>query len=83
MSVGSERKRGTVGSRRSVSRVRKSKGGIMKYDELIAEHLGPCVQIFVESLINAELTTNAAGDAGTMKNFVDIKKDSKQPRSER
>jgi hypothetical protein len=54
----------------------------MKYDELIAEHLNPCVQIFVESLINAELTTNAAGDAGTMKNFVDIKKDSKQPRSE-
>jgi hypothetical protein len=37
----------------------------MKNDELIAGHLSPCLQIFIESLFNADLTTDVARDTGT------------------
>jgi hypothetical protein len=46
----------------------------MKNDEVIAGHLSPCVQIFIESLLNADLTTDAARDTGTTGNSMDIKK---------
>ena len=52
--------------------------GIMKNDEVIAGHLSPCVQIFIESLLNAELTTDVARDAGTTENSMDIKKGSRK-----
>jgi len=50
----------------------------MKNDEVIAGHLSPCVRIFVESLLNAEPTTDVAGDTSTTENFVDIKKGSRK-----
>jgi hypothetical protein len=46
----------------------------MKNDEAIAGHLSPCVQIFIESLLNADLTTDLARHAGTTENSMDIKK---------
>ena len=47
----------------------------MKNDEVIAGGLSPCVQIFIESLLNADLTTTeVARDPGTTENAVDIKK---------
>jgi hypothetical protein len=52
--------------------------GIMKNDEVIASNLSPCVQIFVESLLHAELTTDAARDTGTTENSMDIKKGSRK-----
>jgi hypothetical protein len=54
----------------------------MKDDEIIAGHLSPCVQIFIESLLNADLTTDVARNTGTTENFMDIRKGSrtaKQP----
>jgi hypothetical protein len=54
----------------------------MKDNELIAGHLSPCVQIFLESLLNAELATDAARDAGTTNNSLDIRKESRKARSE-
>jgi hypothetical protein len=50
----------------------------MKNDELIAGHLSPCVQIFIESLLNADLTTDVAREAGTTENSMDIKKGSRK-----
>jgi hypothetical protein len=50
----------------------------MKDNELIAGHLSPCVQIFIESLLNAELTTEVARDAGTTKDSMDLKKGSRK-----
>lgn len=52
----------------------------MKDSELIAGHLRPCVQIFIESLLNAELTTDVARDADTTKNSMDIKKGLRKPK---
>jgi hypothetical protein len=49
----------------------------MKDNELIASHLSPCVQIFIESLLNAD-TTDAARDTGTTENSMDIKKGSRK-----
>jgi len=46
----------------------------MKDNELIAGHLSPCVQIFIESLLNADLTTDVARDTRTTENSVDSKK---------
>jgi hypothetical protein len=46
----------------------------MKHDEVIAGHLSPCVQIFIESLLNADLTADAARDTGTTENSMGIKK---------
>ena len=45
----------------------------MKNDEVTAGHLSPCVRIFIESLLNADLTTDAARDTGTTENSMDIK----------
>jgi hypothetical protein len=56
----------------------RRKTGIMKDDEIIASHLSPCVQIFIESLLNADLTTDVARDTGTTENFIDIKKGSRK-----
>jgi hypothetical protein len=50
----------------------------MKDNELIAGHLSPCVQIFIESLLDAELTTDVARNARTTKNSMDIKKGSRK-----
>lgn len=50
----------------------------MKNDEVIAGHLSPCVQIFIESLLNADLTTDVARDTGTTENSMDIKKGSRK-----
>ena len=50
----------------------------MKNDEVIAGHLSPCVQNFIESLLNADLTTDVAGDTGTTQNPMDIKKGSRK-----
>jgi hypothetical protein len=47
----------------------------MKNNEVIAGHLSPCVQIFIESLLNADLTTDGA--RGT-EDSVDIKKGSRK-----
>jgi hypothetical protein len=55
----------------------------MKSDELIAGHLSPCVQIFIESLLNADLTTDVARDTGTTGNSMDIKKGSTRLSSDR
>lgn len=46
----------------------------MKNNEVIAGHLSPCVQIFIESLINAGSTTDVARDTGTTENSMDIEK---------
>jgi hypothetical protein len=56
----------------------KDETGITKDDEIIAGHLSPCVQIFIESLLNAELTTDVARDTGTTENSMDIKKGSRK-----
>jgi len=45
----------------------------MKNDEVIAGHLSPCVQIFIESVLNADLTTDVARDTGAAENSMDIK----------
>jgi hypothetical protein len=50
----------------------------MKNNEVIAGHLSPCVQIFVESLLSAESTTDVARDTGTTENSMDIKKGSRK-----
>ena len=50
----------------------------MKNGEVIAGHLSPCVQIFIESLLNADLTTDAARDAGATEESMDIKKGSEK-----
>jgi hypothetical protein len=55
----------------------------MKNDEVIAGHLSPCVQIFIESLLNADLMTNVARDTGTTGNSMDIKKGSTRLSSDR
>jgi hypothetical protein len=52
---------------------------IMKHDEIIAGHLSPCVQIFIQSLLNAELTTDVARDTDTRGNSMDIKKGAERP----
>jgi len=46
----------------------------MKNDEVIAGHLSPCVRIFIESLLNDDLTTDLARHTGTTENSMDIKK---------
>ena len=51
----------------------EGKTGIMKNDEVIAGHLSRCVQIFIESLLNAELTADVARDAGTTEDSMGIK----------
>jgi hypothetical protein len=51
----------------------EGKTRIRKNNEVIAGHLSPCVQIFIESLLNAELTTDEARDTGTTENSIDIK----------
>ena len=56
----------------------ETKLGIMKSDEVNAGHLSPCVQIFIESLLDADLTTDIARDAGTTKNPMNIKKGSRK-----
>jgi hypothetical protein len=50
----------------------------MKQNEVIAGHLSPCVQIFIESLLDTELTTDEARDTGTTGNSTDIKKGSRK-----
>ena len=50
----------------------------MKDNEVIAGHLSPCVQIFIESLLNADLTTDVARDGGTTENSMDIKNGSRK-----
>ena len=45
----------------------------MKNDEVIADYLSPCVQIFIESLLNAEFTTDVARYTATSGNSMDIK----------
>jgi hypothetical protein len=50
----------------------------VKDNELIAGHLSPCVQIFIESLLNAALTTDVARDTGTTESSMDIKKGSRK-----
>jgi hypothetical protein len=52
--------------------------GIMKNDEVIAGHLNPCVQIFIESLLNADLTTDVARDTGSTEKSMDIKEGSRK-----
>ena len=52
--------------------------GIVKNDEVIAGHLSPCVQILIESLLNADLTTDVAQDTSTTENSMDIKKGSRK-----
>jgi len=49
----------------------------MKHNEVIARHLSPCLRIFIESLLNAELTTSQAHNAGTTEDPMDIKKQSR------
>jgi len=49
-----------------------------KDDEFIAGRLSPCLQIFIESLLDAELTASVAGDAGTTENSMDVKKGSRK-----
>jgi hypothetical protein len=56
----------------------EDKTGIMKNKEVIAGHLSSCVQIFIESLLNADLTTDVARDTGTREDSMDIKKGSKK-----
>jgi len=56
----------------------EGKTGIMKNDEVIAGHLSPCVQIFIELLLNADLTTDGARDTDTTENSMDIKKGSRK-----
>jgi hypothetical protein len=56
----------------------EGKTGIMKDDEITAGQLSPCVQIFIESLLNADLTTDAARDTGNTENSMDIKKGSRK-----
>jgi hypothetical protein len=53
----------------------EDKIGIMKDNEVIAVRLSPCVRIFIESLLNAELTTTAPGDTGTTEKSPEIKQD--------
>jgi hypothetical protein len=36
----------------------------MKYNEVIAGHLSPCVQIFIESLLNGESTKSVSKNTG-------------------
>ena len=50
----------------------------MKDDEISAGHASPCVQIFIESLLNADLTTDVARDIGTTENPMNIKKGSRK-----
>jgi hypothetical protein len=40
--------------------------------------LSLCVQIFIESLLNADSTTDVARDTGTKENSLDIKKGSRK-----
>lgn len=46
----------------------------MKKNELITDHLSPCVRIFIESILNGERTTSAARDADGTEQFIEIKK---------
>jgi hypothetical protein len=50
----------------------------MKDDEVVSGHLSPCVQIFIESLLNTDLTTDAARDTGTTENHMNINKGSRK-----
>lgn len=50
----------------------------MKNDEVIAGHLNPCIQIFIESLLNADLTTGVARDTGSTEKSMDIKEGSRK-----
>jgi hypothetical protein len=52
--------------------------GIMKNDEVIAGHLSPCVQLFIESLLNADLTTDVVRDTSTTENSMDSQKGSRK-----
>jgi len=55
----------------------------MKNDELIAGHLSPCVQIFIESLLSEESPKSTARNAGRTEKSIDIQKGSgKAQRSE-
>ena len=46
----------------------------MKNNEVVPGHLSPCVQIFIESLLNRELTASAARDADSTEISMDFKK---------
>ncbi|HXY14696.1 MAG TPA: hypothetical protein VEI26_09370 [Terriglobales bacterium] len=46
----------------------------MKHSEVITGHLSPCLRIFIESLLHAELPTSEARDAGATEDSMDIKK---------
>jgi hypothetical protein len=50
----------------------------MKNDEVIAGQLSPCVQIFIELLLNADLTADVARDTATTENPKDIQKGSRK-----
>jgi hypothetical protein len=61
---------------------RKTKSRLSKDNEVIAVRFSPCVRIFIESLVNARLTTSVPGDAGTTETFVETKKDPDDPTTE-
>lgn len=50
---------------------------MMKDNEAIAGHRSPCVRIFIESLLNGELTTSGR-DAGDTAKSIEIKNGSRQ-----
>lgn len=57
------------------------KGRVMKDNELVAGHLSPCVQLFIESLLKTELTTDEARDAHTMNDSMDVRERRERPSS--
>ena len=50
----------------------------MNDDEINGGDLSPCVRIFIESLLNDELTTTEEGDTDAFEKSVAIKKGSRQ-----
>jgi hypothetical protein len=51
----------------------------MKDNEVIAGYLSPCLHIFLESLLNGELTTSVSQNTGSTDISRDIKEDSDRP----
>jgi len=50
----------------------------VKDNEPTPGHLSPCVQMFIESLLNAELTPEVTRDSGTTENSMNIKEGSRK-----
>lgn len=55
----------------------EGKVGIMKENEVIIGHLNPCVRIFIESLLDTQLTPNVVGDDSATERS-DVRKGEKQ-----